>query len=372
MLAAWLHDWSPIIVKFTDTFALRWYGLSYALGFLIAWAWLRLMSRKGMTPLSVLRISDAMMVLVMGVVLGGRLGYVVFYDPALMTTFTKEFPFWGLLKVNNGGMSSHGGIIGVILASWVVSRGHRDEQGIVRDRVPWTHVLDLTAVACTPGLMLGRLANFINGELLGDIVRPPGTDGPWWAVRFPQERLTGDPLGTEEHAPALTPEQVDHLRDLIQQYRLGQESAAAGYRRVVEQLQTGSKATAHDIAEQLGPLLSSRYPSQLMQAATDGLILGGILWLIWWRPRRPGVIGAWFMLLYGVMRILTELVRLPDPQLAGMKAHSGLSMGQWLSVGMVAVGVTALVVLKKRPMVWPYNGWGRKAAAVASSTQDAA
>jgi phosphatidylglycerol:prolipoprotein diacylglycerol transferase len=361
-LGAWLHDISPVIYKFTDTLAIRWYGLAYALGFLLGWAWLRYMSRKGMTPLTPQRIGDAMFLLVLGVVLGGRLGYVIFYDPQLLIEFTRDLPFWGVLKVNKGGMSSHGGILGVIIATWVISRGTNDGKGGRQGAVPWMHVLDMMAVTCTVGLMLGRIANFINGELLGQIVAMPGKKGPWWSVQFPQERMTGDPLGVDpsvplEHAPKLTLEQTEQLADLLDKFRVGMESDETAYSRIVHVLQSGTEQASGAVATALAPLLSSRYPSQLMQAATDGLILGGVLWLIWYKPRRPGVIGAWFGILYGVMRILTELVRLPDPQLAQLKQSSGFSMGQWLSVAMIVVGIGMLVWYRLHPSLVRYGGW---------------
>ncbi|HYE62561.1 MAG TPA: prolipoprotein diacylglyceryl transferase [Phycisphaerales bacterium] len=364
-LAAWLHDLSPVIFKFTDALAIRWYGLAYALGFILGWLWLRSMSRRGMTPLSQQRIGDAMLILVLGVVLGGRLGYVFFYDPALLVEFTRDAPFWGVFKVNKGGMSSHGGILGVIVASWVVARGVKDNSGQRRFAVPWMHVLDLTAVACTVGLGLGRIANFINGELLGQIVAMPGKAAPGWAVKFPQERMNGDPLGVDptipvEHAPPLTPEQTDALAALLDRFRIGMESDGTAYGRMIQVLQKGGEQ-GEAVARDLAPLISARYPSQLMQAATDGLILGLALWLIWYKPRRPGVVGAWFMILYGVMRIATEFIRLPDPELAALKQSSGLSMGQWLSIAMIVVGIGALVVFRLRPTDLRYPGWLRKA-----------
>jgi phosphatidylglycerol:prolipoprotein diacylglycerol transferase len=102
-----------------------------------------------------------------------------------------------------------------------------------------------------------------------------------------------------------------------------------------------------------------------MQALTDGLVLGLALWLIWWKPRRPGVISAWFGLLYGVMRILTEMVRLPDPALTGLKQSSGFSMGQWLSIGMVVVGAAMLIYYWRNPGTLQYGGWLRRAAPAA-------
>src|SRR5882672_6562811 len=95
-----------------------------------------------------------------------------------------------------------------------------------------------------------------------------------------------------------------------------------------------------------------------MQAATDGLVLGLVLWLIWWKPRKPGVIAAWFMIVYGVMRIATEFVRLPDTQLQELKDKTGLSMGQWLSVLMVVGGAVGLVFMCRRD-VPKMGGWGK-------------
>src|SRR6185295_6836241 len=99
-LAAWLHNIGPFLVQFTPSFGLRWYGLAYATGFLIGWVWLRWMSRRGMTPLSPQRVSDAMLLLVLGVVVGGRLGYVLFYARDLLTDLTSSFPWWGVLRLN--------------------------------------------------------------------------------------------------------------------------------------------------------------------------------------------------------------------------------------------------------------------------------
>lgn len=358
-LGAWLHDLSPILVKFTDTFAIRYYGLAYAIGFLLGWAWLRFMARRGMTPLSTQRISDMMITLVLGVVVGGRLGYVLFYDPRLLIDFNASFPFWGALRVNQGGMSSHGGILGVIAATWWVSRGMKDDKGKVHFKVPWLHVLDMSAVACTVGLMLGRVANFINGELLGAIAAAPGQPAPWWAIKFPQERATHDPLAPIDHAPPLTPEQSDQFLALLDQYRVGMESDETAYQRVLSVLQGGGP-DGTSIAEQLAPLIAARYPSQIFQAVTDGLILGGVLWLIWAKPRRAGVISAWFGILYGTLRILTEFVRLPDPGLQNIKSSTGFSMGQWLSAAMIVTGIAMLIYFARRPGPI-FGGWLRKA-----------
>jgi len=363
-LAAWLHDLSPFLAEFGRGLGLRWYGLAYAAGFLVGWGWLRWMSKRGMTPLGLARITDAMLYLVLGVVVGGRLGYVFFYDPALLWTFSPSFPWWGLLQLNHGGMASHGGIIGVIGASYFIARGPKDAAGTPRRRVPWLHVIDLMAVTSTPGLFLGRIANFINGELLGQIVSKPGEAAPWWAVRFPQERLDWwrfdlPPDVPHGHAPVLTADQGLQLQVLMDQHAPTATTDMRAYEVLLNKLQSGGGAASQQVAAGLEPLIAARHPSQLYQAAAEGLVLAGFLWLLWAKPRRPGVIGAWFLIGYGVMRITTEVWRLPDAD-QSIKANTGLSTGQWLSVAMVLVGAIALVYFKRQALpAEALGGWRR-------------
>lgn len=360
-LGAWLHDLNPFLVEFSPGIGLRWYGLSYAAGFLAGWWILIRLARRGFTPLSPQRVGDAMVALIVGVIVGGRLGYVLFYDLPLLWNFSDSFPWWGVLRVSQGGMASHGGMLGVIIATWLISRpGKHDEYG-PRGPVPWLHVLDLTALACTPGLFFGRIANFINGELLGKIVAPPGEPAPWWAVRFPQERLDwwlrdappGQPRG---HAPVLTPEQQFQLDALLTPYRKGGLDDYDAYARLLNDLQTGPARVSHEVAAKLAPLIAARHPSQLYQAVAEGLVVGVLLWLLWKRPRKPGVIVSVFLISYGVLRVLTEFVRLPDSHLA-VQRFAGLSRGQWLSVVMVVCGVALLAYFLRRAAP-RMGGWG--------------
>lgn len=332
---AWLHTLSPFVVRITESFGIRWYGLAYIAAFLLGWLILRWMANRRMALIPPERVGDAVVIGVIGVIVGGRLGYVFFYQPSLIWTFMDLPPWWGVLAINLGGMASHGGIIGIIIASWFIARGWKNEKGERTGRVSMRHIADIIALIAPLGLFLGRIANFINGELLGRIVAMPGEPSPWWAVKFPQEVLT-------DQRPPLSAPQAAELDRLVEQVRLPGQSWDAAYERILDRIQHNSA----NLAEQLAPLISARHPSQLYQALAEGVILGAVLWLIARRPRLPGVVGAWFLMTYGVLRIITEFWRLPDAHLEN-PFILGLTRGQWLSMGMVAAGAVALVVIRR-------------------------
>ena len=328
LLAAWTHDLDPCAIHAFGRCVVRWYGLSYVLGFAAAWLIIRTLAARGQTRLSdPAKAGDLVFAAAIGAVAGGRLGYVLLYDPALLVTFESSVPWWGLLMINRGGMASHGGIAGVIVAAWWFAR---------REKIGFFHATDLVAVAAPAGLLFGRLANFINGELLGRVVARPGEPAPWWAVRYPQELLSG-------HAPELSAEQEAELARLAYDAAPGAETAYAQLRAIVEAAQSGSA----EMIERVTPLLAARHPSQLYQAAAEGLILGALLLVIWSRPRLVGVVGAVFLLAYGALRVATEHWRLPDDHLATPEPF-GLSRGQWYSAAMALVGAGLLWRALKR------------------------
>jgi phosphatidylglycerol:prolipoprotein diacylglycerol transferase len=223
-------------------------------------------------------------------------------------------------------------------------------------------VLDALAITAPFGLLLGRFANFINGELLGKIVSPPGTPGPAWSVQFPQELLgwkdlassgvlprgSGDVLIREtlSHTPALTVEQQLALNTLVvsAMQTLGPTASWTDALRWI-------LARPGAYRDQLIPLLSSRHPSQLYQAAAEGLVLGVVAWVCWLLYRgRAGVTASVWLVVYGVLRIVTEFWRLPDAQFGDAGRIIGLSRGQWFSVGMVVLGLVFLAYcLRSRP-----------------------
>lgn len=363
-LAAWLHDLSPFVIQFSPSFGIRWYGMAYATSFLLAWLMLRWLAARGATAIPRERAGDAILYGVAGVVLGGRLGYVLIYQQSLLWTFTSTAPWWGVLAINQGGMAYHGGLLGVIISTWFIARM---AQQSARQRVGpdhpaarlgrgamMLHILDGFALLTPGGLMLGRIANFVNGELLGRVVTLPGEPAPWWAVKFPQE-VPDEYLRWEgvlrDRPPVQTGEQLQQIRALTETVAPGQ-GFEAGYRRVVDLIQHGN----HELARKLEPLLAARHPSQLYQAALEGVVAGLVVWAIAARPRRPGVVGGWFIISYGVVRIIAEAFwRLPDAGAIPQYVY-GLTKGQWLSAGMIGAGLIGLALVHKRRLP-PMGGW---------------
>ena len=343
--ASWLHTIDPFVFQFGPGVGVRWYGVAYLAGFAFAWWLLRALARRRLILLTPEQAGDAMLALVVGVFVGGRVGYVLFYQPSLLFEFTSTLPWWSLLAINKGGMSSHGGMIGVVLASLWIAR---------RTKTPPLHVMDLVVFSAPAGLFFGRLANFVNGELLGRIVALPGEAGPWWSVRFPQELLSA-------HAPDVTAEQQRELLSLLDVVAPGWTADnGVGYVGAVDQLITAVQRGSGDIQAQLAPLLAARHPSQLYQAVAEGPVIFVILALIWRLPRRPGVIGSWFLIIYGALRFITEHWRLPDDHLT-VQTILGLTRGQWFSVIMIVIGVVMLTLVIPKRNDSPIGGWGRRA-----------
>ncbi len=337
ILAAFYNTCDPFVFRLFGDVGARWYGLSYVLSFIIAYFLLVRLARSGRSLLTAERVPDAMLALMFGVIIGGRVGYCIVYEPSILTSFNSSFPFWGLFQLQRGGMSFHGGLTGVIVAAWWFARGTQLPDGSRRNHIPLMHFFDVLAL-CTPiGLLLGRIANFINGELLGKIVAAPGQPAPWWSVRFPHELTSGQAL-------AQTPQQFAQIETLARIAAPTEPDPDIAISFLLNKILSGN----HSLAQQLEPLISARHPSQLYQAATEGLLTGFILWILaiprfGLFPRRAGVIGCTFMICYGMGRIFTELYRLPDSQLA-VKTTAGLSRGQWLSVAMIVIGAILLAI----------------------------
>ena len=261
---------------------LRWYALAYIAGLVIGWQVIMQLMRRpkiwgGVSPMAAEAVEDLLSWVILGVILGGRLGFVLFYEPAYYLANPME-----ILQVWKGGMSFHGGFIGVVVAGLIYCRKHI---------IPALSVGDAFALVAPFGLALGRIANFVNAELWG---RP--TDVPW-AVIFPGEAA---------------------------QTCLG---------------------IANQIDGQCG-----RHPSQLYEAGLEGIVLALILWglMMMGALRRPGMIMGVFIAGYGLARFALEFVRQADARFITFDnpmgwvvqfAGGGLSMGQVLSLPMIAVGL---------------------------------
>ena len=332
---SYLHRLDPFAIEFPAGWpgeGIRWYGLAYLAGFAAAWWLIKLLSKRGRSPIPAGSVADLMIYAVLGVLVGGRLGYCLFYDQSLLVRFESKFPWWGLLAIHQGGMASHGGILGALIACWIFAKRH----GLSR-----LHLLDVGVFVCPPGLFLGRLANFVNGELRGEPLPAAGqANPPWWSVKYPDE-LTD---------PAFDPGRLDAVRDqLASTLGLPPRVSAEEVLSVTQRAVADGRQEVIDLVQ---PLLTAHYPSQLFQAVTDGPVLMAALAFIWLRPRKPGVVGAWFLIVYGVLRMITEVYRQPDVDVALL---GWLTRGQVLSLLMIIAGIVSVVVCGRRE-VEPIGG----------------
>lgn len=250
-------DIDPVAVEL-GPLAIRWYSLAYIVGLVGGWRYCRRLAGRPPRAIAPAAFDDFLLWATLGVVFGGRLGYVLFYKPEFYLANPLE-----ILAVWQGGMSFHGGAAGVILAIILFAR---------RRRISGLSLGDLVVCAVPIGLFLGRLANFVNGELYGRAADVP------WAMVFPHD-----------------PDQVP------------------------------------------------RHPSQLYEAALEGIVLFLLLYLLVRRGwlERPGAIGGAFLAGYGLARIIVEFFRQPDEHLGYLLGFT--TMGQLLSLPLVIAGAILIV-----------------------------
>lgn len=258
-------QFNPVAIS-VGPLAIHWYGLMYLMAFLQFW-WLgkhRILShpqlaRNGWT---VQQLDDLLFYGVLGVILGGRLGQVLFYEPGYYFSDPAR-----ILAIWQGGMSFHGGFLGVLLAMALCA--HKWQRA-------WLDITDFIAPLVPLGLAAGRVGNFINGELWGRVADPSLP----WAMVFPR---------------------VDDL---------------------------------------------PRHPSQLYQAGLEGLLLFALLWIYSGKTRPRGAVSGAFLIGYGCFRFLAEYFRTPDEGIFGLSEV--ISMGQWLSLPMIVIGVLMLAAAHRR------------------------
>jgi phosphatidylglycerol:prolipoprotein diacylglycerol transferase len=310
-----VHTLDPFVFEVAPGMGPRWYGTAYVAGFLLGWFILRVLAKSGRIPLSLRQVGDLVTTMFIGVVAGGRLGHVLFYDPHLLIEFTGSFPFWGLLAIHKGGMSSHGGVIGVAIMVIAFAR---------RERIPVLAVGDAVAFVVPWGLMFGRLGNWVNGELWGRMLpKDMQAAAPWWSVKYPRE------LELFNGVPAA----LEPLRDLAPATLRSNDTKFVQW--LIETAYDQSSAAHAQVIETITPLLNAYYPSQFFQAFAEGPALLLAMSLVWLVPRRAGVIGGTFLSVYGVLRFTTEQFREPD---LNVFTVAGLTLPMLLSLTMIAAG----------------------------------
>lgn len=281
----YLVDIDPIAFSIGPV-AVHWYGIMYLIAFAAFW-WLGERRRRaGRLPVGPTAFSDLAFYGMIGVILGGRVGYMLFYaTPELLADPLSLFRIW------EGGMSFHGGLLGVLAAMWYWSR---------RNGMHFFDVMDFVAPLVPIGLGTGRLGNFIGGELWGR-----HTDLPWGMI-FPRA------IDTAGHS--------------------------------IEQLK--AMAGAGQLAAE------ARHPSQLYQMLLEGVLLFCILYFVSMKPKPRYLVSGLFALFYGVFRFGVEFVREPDAQL-GYLAWGWLTMGQILSLPLILLGVVLLLASRSAPTLQP-------------------
>ncbi len=323
MFATYVHDLNPVLVRFTDAIQLRWYGLAY-LGAFVVGAWLlNVLAKRKLWVLPPGAAGDFIAAAaIFGVFIGGRLGYMLFYHSLDWIT---EDPLL-VLKVWEGGMASHGGILGLVVFTWVYAK---------KKKVSWRGLGDGLCVVSPLGLLFGRVANFINGELYG---RP--AEGVAWAMKFPralleQKNAESMNFGDAIHAAA---DASPKLRESFDTWASLPASPASDSAMFEQMLAVQRNEPA--VSRAIEPYLLPRHPSQLYEGLLEGVALFAILW--WVRVRFPnaphGVLTGLFFVFYALFRIFAEQFREPDSAMIGM-----LTKGQFLSLFMVVAGVAFLV-----------------------------
>ncbi len=343
----YVHDLNPVLLPIYGNVGVRWYGLSYMVGFILSYFLIKWLADKQNMGLTGAMVSVFVTYCAIGTMAGGRLGYCLFYSPDLFVKFKSDFPFWGVLAVNEGGMASHGGMIGIVIGAWLFARKYG---------ISTLYLLDLVCLCGPVGVFFGRLANFINGELVGRPIQSFVS----WAVKFPADILSWG-SGDKDKLLALS-DTFQQLGGSSDQWKTWVETMAFNHdaknsvynflSRLIEETQHSNNS----VVKALEPLLVPRHPSQLYGALSEGLIVFLILFLLWRTPKKLGFIASTFGLLYSIARVSDEFFRMPDAHL-GLQLFD-LSRGQWLSIGLALISLT-FGILWSRTVTVICPGWGR-------------
>lgn len=324
LLAFYTNNLDPVIVHLCGPLALRWYGLAYVAGFIVCYLLMQWMSRNKLYCVEEKTLGDfATAICIFGVICGGRLGEFFFYwlpeqgFSGIVADLQYVWDSWThgqfalpwVFRVYEGGMASHGGIIGVGLVAVYFSLKHKWSIPAVTDGI---------TILAPVGLFFGRLANFINGELWGRV-----TDSPI-GVRFVSEAYA---------LPAATLQELCTSAEHIVQAPLTDflsDTVRSPYEALL-QLCYQNDAVADMVVAQL----PTRYPSQLFEAFGEGLLIFLVLFplRLLWKKAPDGIFTALFAFMYAAARITCECFKEPD---AGV--WYGITEGQWLTMGVIAAG----------------------------------
>lgn len=332
MLATYIHDLDPVIVKITEAVQLRWYGLSYVMGFLAAYLILVRLARRKLWVVEEGKVGDVVTyTAIFGVFLGGRIGYVLFYMiPRDGWGAVMNDPMT-IIRVWDGGMASHGGILGIMVFTLYYSWRHK---------ISWAGLGDGISIVAPLGVFFGRMANFINGELYGTTT----DEKNWWAVKFPKslfEQGNEENLQNAIRSVALTDKGWAVTKDIPQDV----DGTFLVGRKHFDEIERAARESP-EILQALGDHIPARHPSQLYEGILEGLVIFLILYGI--RRAFPnlwnGVITGTFFILYAIFRIGVENVREPDSE-----KILGMTKGQFYSTFMIVIGIGFyLYAIRKR------------------------
>lgn len=340
VFATYVHQFNPVIFQLTENIALRWYGLAYLAGFLGGYLLLKFLAERKLWVLATEKTADFIAAAaLLGVFVGGRLGYIFFYQiPRDGWASIASDPLV-ILRVWEGGMASHGGILGLVIFSFFYARKHK---------VSWTGLGDGLCVVAPIGLMCGRIANFINGELYGRVA-----NGVAWAVKFP-DALINPRLPEYERFNDAMSAAIKADESFLSTLADGQ--AAAGFdgdRLYYFQKLVEASRESDAVADAISPYLEPRHPSQIYEALLEGALLFAILWIVRVKfPKAPnGLLTGLFFCLYPTFRIIAEQFREPDAEwvIKGM-----LTQGQFLSLFMYLFSAAFLA--------FAYRSWRKTTA----------
>jgi phosphatidylglycerol---prolipoprotein diacylglyceryl transferase len=326
VFATYVHQLDPVILELGRGIALRWYGLAYLAGFLAGYVLLKHLAERKLWVLAPEKTADFIAAAaLLGVFIGGRLGYILFYQiPRDGWESIARDPLV-IFRVWEGGMASHGGILGLVIFTFFYARKHK---------VSWTGLGDGLCVVGPLGLMCGRIANFINGELYGRVA-----NGVAWAVKFPDAfinpKLPESARLNEALSSAIKADD-GFLKSLSDLPRDGNELYY--FHQMVE-----ANRNSDAVTDAISPYLEPRHPSQLYEGLLEGALLFAILWIVRVKfPKAPhGLLTGLFFGLYATFRIIAEQFREPD---AAWVIEGALTQGQFLSLFMYLFSAAFLVL----------------------------